>query len=470
MALQEVLRSAVGQNIRAFCTNGFTRDDVNHCAHFVSHVLKIEHPYNCRQETRGRGHGANLRVNEIFSLCPKVGLWSQADHSRTQLVFATARNNVDLAERRMAPVSQKHVGIYHQGVVYNYHNLQDEVGAEDVEAFRARFQQQYKGDQELFYGWFPGDDLQLMIKTDGVAVSTDRAFEIRRKADKTWVARDVLEDDEFLVGTEVQQSAKGYFGIYSRSDSGPTYQATDYPELEAWALLLEVTGQCESRNAFNCINTYDRARFTFGFYQLAAHTPKDNLIRLSRALARLDDFHAYFPELEMRDGTLHRFDAASGSSTDLEQALPDDQGDRELQHFMRYLNPNRRIVDEQEVLHAARLIHWTTKSQQVRDTQVTVAADILQHKLGDRYARKLPLDGSSAAVCAVVCDIFHQGRSSYADVRPLLSFDDPLDALLHHRDRDFGPRNRRLRDALDACREDLESYVYVAANNEFRRR
>ena len=40
-----------------------------------------------------------------------------------------------------------------------------------------------------------------------------------------------------------------------------------------WAFYLQPTISAESNGFFTCLNTYDRARFTFGHVQLGAHTP-----------------------------------------------------------------------------------------------------------------------------------------------------------------------------------------------------
>ncbi|MFD2431906.1 hypothetical protein ACFSUK_35080 [Sphingobium scionense] len=87
-------------------------------------------------------------------------------------------------------------------------------------------------------------------------------------------------------------------------------------------------------------------------------------------------------------------------------------------------------IDQQEVLQAARLIHWNEHDPAMRLAQVRTAAEILQKKMTARYARKLPIDGKSDTICAIVADIFHQGRSTFAVVKDLLGRPDPVQALL----------------------------------------
>jgi hypothetical protein len=238
--------------------------------------------------------------------------------------------------------------------------------------------------------------------------------------------------------------------------------------LDHWAVLLEVTGACESENRFILVNTYDRAKFTFGFYQLAAHTPRDNLILLFRRLAELSAFKAYFPELKMANGHLVRVDS-TGTVTDLEQEFLAANGEMQIMLFMNYLNPVRADIDVQEVLHAARLIHWTVTDAKAQRAQVQVCAEILQGKFARRYGPKLGIDGHSDTVCAIVADIFHQGRSDYATVRAILSASSPEDALLTLNEGTYSSRNSRLRKAIAKAKAAgmLGRKRYSAASNEF---
>ena len=85
--------------------------------------------------------------------------------------------------------------------------------------------------------------------------------------------------------------------------TGPTYNPAEFAdEYGPWAYLVYTIGASESANRFNRMNSYDRAAFTFGFFQLAAHTPKDNLVLFLRRATELTEFQSYFPELQIRDG------------------------------------------------------------------------------------------------------------------------------------------------------------------------
>lgn len=471
MTIATRLDAALGKNINKICGNKFHDPAANHCAHFVSHICDLTFSFNCKQFAGGSKPGANVRVHEIFAQCPRVGRWVDADLAKTQLIFVTLASNVDIARKEMVNIPQKHIGVYHGGKVYHYSNTADQVTSESPESFLAKFQALYAGNQGLFYGWIPGENLLLDVQAEPRSVSADKKFELPDPVDGRWKARLVGEPDFFLVGKEVNDAARKYHGIFMPGASywGEIYRAAEYrPSLRTWATLLEVTGACESENHFNLVNTYDRAKFTFGFYQLAAHTPQDNLILMFHRLAELPDFKGYFPELELRGGRLFRVDS-DGGATDLEQEFTASNGERQIMLFMNYLNPQRVPIDRQEVLQAARLIHWTQHDPAARLAQVRTAADILQRKMSARYARKLPLDGKSDIVCAIVADIFHQGRSTFAAVKPLLSSADPVEALLKVNDAAWSGRNNRLRAAIKVAKDDgrLGQKHYSAATNEF---
>ena len=472
MSLGERLQASVGKNISAICPNRFHDPAANHCAHFVSHMCGINFSFHCVEFKGGRGERANLRVHEVFAQCPKVGKWEDADLGRTQLVFVTVKSNVNVAQKRMGNIPQKHIGVYHDGRVYHYSNGQDRVTTDTPDSFLAKFQRIYDGDQGLWFGHIPGENLVLNVSAAGAEVSADRKFEIPDPVDGRWKARLVGEPDFFLVGKETRDPGKDFFGLFTPSNEywGPLYRGDDYfDSIHQWAYLLEVTGECESRNHFILVNTYDRAKFTFGFYQLAAHTPQDNLILLFRRLTELEAFKRYYPELELRSGKLTRVDP-DGSATDLEAALPTGpRGSDQLQLFMNYLNPNRRIIERQEALQAARLIHWTISDAAARKAQVRVSADILETKMAQRHARKLPLDGRSDVICAIVADIFHQGRGKYDEVRPLLESPNAEEALLTFKNDTYSGRNDRLRSAIAKAKQrgKLGTMTYQASTNEF---
>lgn len=142
-----------GKHIKEICSSGFVGDEKNHCAHFVSHVLGFGFGLTCRALT-GKGHGkANVRVQEIFAKCPKVGRWVDGDAAPAQgLMFVTDDTNVNLTAKIMKNVPKKHIGIYVGGDVWHYSNSRDKVVKQPV----SQFSKHYPGDNiTLFYGTFP---------------------------------------------------------------------------------------------------------------------------------------------------------------------------------------------------------------------------------------------------------------------------------------------------------------------------
>jgi hypothetical protein len=295
-----------------------------------------------------------------------------------------------------------------------------------------------------------------------------------RKQGKRWFATrsDIPNETEFYVGNEVSQPGKNFFGIFHPVPSyyGPVYDALKYvPILDQWAYLLDVTAVCESKLRMNLINTYDRARFTFGFYQLAAHTPNDNLILLFRAALLDPEFQTLFPDLKLKGGRVFRV-AQDGTETDLEEESFDAPTDeQQLKKFMAYLNPQRTAIDEQEVLQSARVIWWANSSAACADTQVNVANAILQRKMSTRYANWYDLDGETDVVCAIVADIHHQGRAKKATVRNALAAGNKVKALLEIGKSDYPERVSALASRIDkwTTAGSMGTKRYQAALNEF---
>ena len=425
------LEASLGKNISQICDGRFHNKETNHCAHYVSHLAGFDFSFNCKEFKGGNGSPANIRVHEIFSECPKVGNWSDADLTREQLVFVTKVSNVDVTNKKMTNVPQKHIGIFADGLVYHYSNSRDEVVKWTPEKFLETFDRIYSGKQGLFFGALPGSDLELTVRPTAVMVSRGIGFDLLKEERQWYASPDSNVNKHFYVGNETKNG--NYIGLFMRPSEyyGPIYRAADYHDrYDHWSQLMELTGYCESKNRFNLINTYDSAKFTFGFYQLAAHTANDNLILLFRELMRLTNAANYFPELTMCDGHLHRIDE-DGSLTDLEvESATGPGGRRQLQRFMDFLNAKRLKHDIQEVLQSARIIHWANEDSAQRDLQVKIANEILQTKMTQRYARWYDLDGRSDTICALIADIHHQGRATKKKVKAALRSNDPVEKLI----------------------------------------
>jgi hypothetical protein len=152
VTLAELVKQ-LGKNVASFCPNGYTNDDDNHCAHFVSHTLDFSFGYTCSKQAGGQGVGANVRVHELFSQCPEVGKWADRSAATPCLAFVTAAGNVKLKTKIMANVGKKHVGIFCDGSVFHYSNTKDQV----VKVSPEEFAKHYAGSEiAVFYGTFPG--------------------------------------------------------------------------------------------------------------------------------------------------------------------------------------------------------------------------------------------------------------------------------------------------------------------------
>jgi len=153
LVTQQQLSGYLGKSIGQICQNGYTSDADNHCAHFVSHVLGYKFGVTCQMMGSARGPGANLRVQEIFPRCAKVGVWSLRPATLPVcLVFITRAANVNLAGKVMANVPRKHIGIFIGGFVWHYSNSQQKV----VRQTPALFSTHYPSpDNAMFYGSLP---------------------------------------------------------------------------------------------------------------------------------------------------------------------------------------------------------------------------------------------------------------------------------------------------------------------------
>jgi hypothetical protein len=230
----------------------------------------------------------------------------------------------------------------------------------------------------------------------------------------------VDEEPRFYVGAEVRYG--GRCGLMNANNPpGPRYVPAEYDAAHGdWAWYLSPTIACESRGHFTCINTYDRACFTFGHMQLGAHTPNDNFAAFFREALADPSAAEYFPDLTLQGGRIH-CRTASGVSC-LESATT-------TEALMAYFNATPEAIDDTEAERAARLVDWTMRHASMRDAQVAFAVREQKRKLA-AHATKLPLDGVTDTLCIAVLDILHQGRGRYATIRAALAAGDPLDALL----------------------------------------
>ena len=77
--------------------------------------------------------------------------------------------------------------------------------------------------------------------------------------------------------------------------------------------------------------------------------------------------------------------------------------------------PTLDTIENQELICAARFVHWASNDAKHRRLQVKIAVGHYKEKMKD-YAESYNLDGFPAKVCQVICDIRHQGRAKSIDI------------------------------------------------------
>jgi hypothetical protein len=154
----------IGKTVEDICPLGFGKigDSHNHCAHFVSHVLKLNASLHigltCAvMVANGNKHsaaGACIRVNEVFNVCDDLG---EPDENGC-LVYYTLPGNMH-KDGTMGDMSQKHIGIYSGGMVWNYGNTHDKVRRDMV----SNLKHLYGTNTIILYTAFPAGATVLTL-------------------------------------------------------------------------------------------------------------------------------------------------------------------------------------------------------------------------------------------------------------------------------------------------------------------
>jgi hypothetical protein len=163
-----------------------------------------------------------------------------------------------------------------------------------------------------------------------------------------------------------------------------------------WCDFIEPTAICEGQS-FISLNTYDRARFTFGFAQFAAHVADGDFILWFRDMLQRPEVLDYFPNLEVHGGRIVKIEGS--------KAIPMEDGNSTVP-LQLYLNPTLDDVEDAEVIAAAKLIHWTENHPEAQLLQVQHMVNTAR-RLVQESDKRLGLDGLTADICCVV-----MGRSS----------------------------------------------------------
>lgn len=232
-------------------------------------------------------------------------------------------------------------------------------------------------------------------------------FTFSNDNNKYYAAAQSGNTEKFLIG--IRTNYLGNYGLFNITvNNNYVYVADNYAgQYGFWAYFISPTANCESSGSFFCLNTYDRAQFTFGFMQYAAHVPNGDFVKYLRRLLQLPLAPEYFPKLKLVNNYIHYCDSY-GVLTQLEN-------DTSTQGLMNYLNPGLIDIEYQEQITAARFIHWVMNDEEHRKLQIAVAIEHFKANMAE-YCNQYMLNGVPDKVCLVICDIRHQGRASSAQI------------------------------------------------------
>lgn len=194
---------------------------------------------------------------------------------------------------------------------------------------------------------------------------------------------------------------QGMIGITNDGEgSGAQYSAEDYPAEGYWAHFIFPTAVCESARYMTNLNTYDSARFTFGFFQFAAHVADGDFVRFFHRLLALPSGPHYFPDLAIKNGRIFR-ETETG-----DKQLEDETSTAGL---LDYLNPSSGGLEDIEVINAAKFVDGANQFPDQRQIQADEAINTAK-KIMSASGKRYNLDGMIDKVCLVIMDIRHQGR------------------------------------------------------------
>ena len=219
------------------------------------------------------------------------------------------------------------------------------------------------------------------------------------------------------------------FGVYKAEDFTTAFKQ--------WAHFITPTLTAEGNARFATLNSYDRAAFTFGAPQLAAHTPKLNFIVFLRLILALPNADKHFPDLALRknaNGDVSVHHIVGANAEDLEQdelvTRPNGRKERQLKRLMSYLNPSAVAIDDAELLTAARLMNWMKQDTGVRQAQIEVFIQQAKANLATAKKKIAGFSGDDWRIALWIMDILHQGRGTFAEMTAALGSARPEEGLM----------------------------------------
>ena len=304
----------------------------------------------------------------------------------------------------------------------------------------------------------PTDQVSAKTTVIGPEQQIRESANVAVNVDGSRYSAQINDGPAFFVGSDVRY--RTLRGLMNTTPGSHIYAPENYHEkFGLWAYLIAPTVMCESKGSFHCLNTYDRAAFTFGFMQDAAHEPDANFVLMLRRFLLLADAQFYFPDLILKNG--HIFQKTPGGAVQLEDR-------KSSQGLMNYLNPDPDAVGQQETEVAAKFVHWAENNPENRATQVAFTIEQQRHKYAN-YAQRYSLDGAEDSVCIVVADIRHQGRAKSSVIEQALKADDPLNALLTIGSTTYASRIETLRQEIEKmmAADILGKHVYNVEKQDF---
>jgi hypothetical protein len=155
---------------------------------------------------------------------------------------------------------------------------------------------------------------------------------------------------KFIIGYSTLY--QGNVGLYNtKPGTTPAYHPSSFEnQFDFWANFIFPTAKAESNGLYHCLNTYDRARFTFSFMQYAAHVPNGDFVIFFKKLLQTPEAANYFPKLTLQNNRIH-YRNSNGTLSQLES-------DTSTEALMNYLNPSLNEIETQEKICSARFVHW----------------------------------------------------------------------------------------------------------------
>jgi hypothetical protein len=263
--------------------------------------------------------------------------------------------------------------------------------------------------------------------------------------------------DRFFVGRRAIY--KGRIGLSNtKGAENELYDRNKFKEENGhWANIIHPTAMAES-GFYHSLNTYDRARFTFGFLQYAAHVPDGDFVVFFRRILQLPKASLYFPDLRLIDNRITKVILGKQNSLETSESTLGLQS---------YLNPSAEI-DTQEIENSAKLIHWLRHDPDFLKVQVDVAFDHIKKSMLT-YSNQYDLHNALDVDCLLVADIRHQGRGDSKRIIKALKKSDRTASLLEIDKGKYPNRISVLNTEINRLILDksLGKKKYDASRNEF---